>query len=58
MNTTLSILDWFNNHKEDIWASVLTVYYAFEKAGGYRTIWSKIQGPAPEASAETKTEKP
>jgi len=47
MNSTLAILDWLNSHKEDIWASVLTVVYALEKSGGLRTVMSKIMGPKP-----------
>jgi hypothetical protein len=56
MNTTIQILDWFNNHKEDIWASVLSFVYGLEKAGGLRTVWSKILGPKP-PQAEVETNK-
>lgn len=55
----IAMLDWFNTHKEDIWASMLTIVYAIEKlgvavtnAGGYRTIWSKFQGPKQPVEAQ------
>jgi hypothetical protein len=54
----LAILDWLNNHKEDIWASFISFIYAIEKAGGLRTIWSKILGPKPpQAEAEKPKDK-
>jgi len=57
MNSTIVILDWFNSHKEDIWASILTVVYALEKSGGIRTIAAKLLGPQSAQAEVPKQEK-
>ena len=45
MNPVIETLDWLNNHKEDIWASVVSVLILIENRGGLRGIWSRVLGP-------------
>ena len=57
MNPILDILNWFHDHMEDIWASIVSALLVIEGRGGIRGIWSRVLGPKPpQAEVEQKQE--